>query len=266
MGAISITSQRESVIDFSQGIISTGYNILIAKPQEEYNIFQFLKPFSVYLWLAIIGASIFVSFILYTLDFNPDRKFTPKETLWYAIGTLLKRGTDFSPKPISQRILSAGFTFFVLITVSTYTANMAAFLTTKSLEKTVKTFEDLSESDLSVCTVDNSATMKFLERGQNLMFERIWEKVKRRGPDNGLVVNSSRGRDMVTDKKCAFIFDYLINTYSEFKYCGTKSVGAPILIQEHGIGMPPGAAFKTKINIELLKLKESNYIANLKKK
>lgn len=53
----------------------------------------------------------------------------------------MKRGTDFAPVPVSQRILTAGFTFFVLITVSTYTANMAAFLTTKNLGKTIDSFE-----------------------------------------------------------------------------------------------------------------------------
>ncbi|XP_067655114.1 glutamate receptor 2-like [Haliotis asinina] len=264
MGAISITSQRETDIDFSQGIISTGINILIYKPQEEYNIFQFLFPFSLYLWLAIIGASIFVSFVLFLLDYtNPERKFTAKETLWYAVGTLLKRGTDFSPKPVSQRILSAGFTFFVLITVSSYTANMAAFLTTKSLEKTINSFEDLSESEQPICTVDKSATMKFFEKGHSLVYKRIWDVIV---AGDGLVPNATAGRDRVMDKKCAFIFDFLINEYSEYKKCCTKAVAVPILMQEHGIGMAQGAPFKTKLNIALLNLKERGQINQLKKK
>ncbi|XP_071100434.1 glutamate receptor 2-like [Haliotis cracherodii] len=264
MGAISITSQRETDIDFSQGIISTGINILIYKPQEEYNIFQFLFPFSLYLWLAIIGASIFVSFVLFLLDYtNPNRKFTPKETLWYAVGTLLKRGTDFSPKPVSQRILSAGFTFFVLITVSSYTANMAAFLTTKSLEKTINSFDDLSESEQAICTVDKSATMKFFEKGHSPVYKRIWDTIV---AVDGLVPNASSGRDRVMNKECAFIFDFLINEYSEYKKCCTKAVAVPILMQEHGIGMAQGAPFKTKLNIALLKLKESGQINQLKKK
>lgn len=72
--------------------------------------------------------------------------------LWTCAGTLLKRGTDFVPAPVSQRILTVGFTFFVLITVSTYTANMAAFLTTKNLGDSVDSFEvrlSFSSSHLS---------------------------------------------------------------------------------------------------------------------
>ena len=64
----------------------------------------------------------------------------------------------------------------------------------------------------------------------------------------------------------AFIFDYLINSYSEMKYCTTKAAASPILIQEHGLGMAEGAPFKTCINIALLKLKEGGFLQGLKKK
>ena len=265
MGAISITSKRETVIDFSLGIISTGVNILVKKPKESFSIFQFMKPFSLFLWFAIVGASFLVSLIFFTLDYtSSERKFTAKETAWYSIGTLLKRGTDFSPKPISQRVLSAGFTFFVLITVSTYTANMAAFLTTKSMTKTAETFEALAaDSNIAVGTVRNSATMNFFRLGTKPVFRRLWYKME---ASSGLVHNSSTGRRRVVSENYAFIFDYLINSYSEIKYCRTKAVSSPILIQEHGIAMEAGAAFKTIINIALLRLKESGYIQSLKKR
>ena len=64
----------------------------------------------------------------------------------------------------------------------------------------------------------------------------------------------------------AFIFDYLINSYSEMKFCKTKAAASPILIQEHGIGMPEGAPFKSSINIALLRLKEHGVLQGLKKK
>ncbi|CAG5120361.1 unnamed protein product, partial [Candidula unifasciata] len=126
-GSISITSSREAVIDFSLGVISTGINILVKKPEESFTIFQFMMPFSLELWMAIVGATATVSLVFFAMDYgSEDRRFTVR-----VMGTLLKRGSDFAPVPVSQRILTAGFLFFVLITVSTYTANMAAFLTTK---------------------------------------------------------------------------------------------------------------------------------------
>ncbi|KAH9518753.1 hypothetical protein Btru_006150 [Bulinus truncatus] len=169
-GAISITSARETAIDFSLGVISTGVNILVKKPDEDLTIFQFMMPFSLELWMAILGASTLVTIVFFAMDYcsEEDRRFTLKETIWFTIGTLLKRGTDFAPVPISQRILTAGFLFFVLITVSTYTANMAAFLTIKNFGETVDSFETLAASKkMGVSTVMNSATMAFLKQGEH---------------------------------------------------------------------------------------------------
>jgi hypothetical protein len=42
----------------------------------------------------------------------------------------------------------------------------------------------------------------------------------------------------------AFIYDFLINSYFEKKYCTTKMSGQPIRLQEHGIVMK--AVIKTK--------------------
>ncbi|CAG5126810.1 unnamed protein product, partial [Candidula unifasciata] len=78
-GAMSITSSREAVIDFSLGVISTGVNLLIKKPKENFNIFQFMMPFSLELWMAILGASASVSLVFYILDYgSEDRRFTIK--------------------------------------------------------------------------------------------------------------------------------------------------------------------------------------------
>lgn len=263
MGAISITSERETVIDFSLGVMSTGVNLLIAKPEEMFSIFQFMQPFSLELWFSIVAAAIIVSGAYYILDyFNSDRQFTVRSTLWFSVGTIFVRGTDFSPKPLSQRILSTGFMFFSLITVSTYTANMAAFLTTTNLEESVSSLEDLAKSNMGCGTVENSATMNFL-KGSKDVYRKLWSKLQ---ASNGLVKNFTEGRKRVEQRNFAFIFDYSINEYSEKKFCKTKSVASPILLQEHGIAIQQGAAFKIRLNIALLRLKERRLIQELKKK
>jgi len=177
----------------------------------------------------------------------------------------LMKGSDFSPKRTSQRILTIGFLFFVLITVSTYTANMAAFLTKKNLEEPIGSFKELAERDsINVYTVHNSATMNFLKNSpENTVYNRIWKKIERR---NGLVQTAKEGRAFVQNGTAAFIFDSMINSYSEKRYCQTQSVSSPILLQEHGIAMYNGAAFKSQLNIELLRLKEEGFIQALKKK
>lgn len=266
MGAISITSQREKVVDFSLGIITTGISMLVLKPAASMSIFQFMKPFSIALWMAIVGSTVVTSLVYFLLDYrlsDVDRKFTMKETLWFTVGTLMMRGTDFSPRPMSQRILTGGFLFFVLITISTYTANMAAFLTTLNIEKSIGSFEDLADSSLDCGTIENSATMDFFKKGNGRVYKQIWHKML---AGRGLVPNSTEGVRRVEKGNYAFIFDFLINDYAEGQNCSTVTVGEPMILQEHGIGMIQGAPYKTKVNIAILKLKEQNFVQMLKKR
>ncbi|KAJ8299271.1 hypothetical protein KUTeg_023331 [Tegillarca granosa] len=253
MGAISITSEREKVIDFSLGVMTTGVNMLISKPKEHSSIFQFMKPFSLELWMAIVGASFVVSVLYFILDYNDvERQFTLKETLWFSIGTLLMRGTDFSPKRTAQRIVTAGFTFFVLITVSTYTANLAAFLTTTNLDQPISTLDELADRDeMNAGTLDNSATLRFLKDSNKASYRKIWEKVIE---SKGLFKNSEEGRQRAEEGNFAFIYDYRINSYFEKIHCKNKMVGTPVRLQQHGIVMK--AAFQWWDNKQVCNLKE----------
>lgn len=261
MGAISITSEREKDVDFTLGVMTTGVNLLISKPKIMDSIFQFMEPFSLNLWMAIVGASVGVSILYFVLDYpSEERKFSARETWWFSVGTLLMRGTDFAPRPSSQRILTAGFLFFVLITVSSYTANMAAFLTTNNLEKQIQTLEELVErSDFQCGTVKDSATMNFFKTSSKPIYRKVWSKMS----EGGLVSGSKEGRERVRAGGYAFIFDYMINSYSELTSCETKMVGTPFRLQEHGIAMKQGASIKSILNINLLKIKESPIMTQL---
>ena len=256
MGAISITSKRDKAVDFSLGILTTGINILINKPKTSQNIFQFLVSFSWRLWVAIVGTVVGVSALLILLDLpNEPRQFTIKETLWFSVGILMMRGTDFSPKRTSHRILTAGFTFFVLVIISTYTANLAAFLTMPNLQTPISTLEELIHHDIPCGTVKNTNTMSVIQDQYPQLFERMEDS-------NGLLT-SEQGLERANKTQFAFVYDYLINSYAEMTYCGTMNSGTPILLQEHGIVMKEGAPFKTKINIELLRMKEDKVIDTL---
>lgn len=81
--------------------------------------------------------------------------------------------------------------------------------------------------------------------------------------EGGLVSSSQEGRERVRAGGYAFIFDYMINSYSELTSCETKMVGTPFRLQEHGIAMKQGASIKSILNINLLKIKESPIMTQL---
>jgi ionotropic glutamate receptor len=109
-------------------------------------LFHFMDPFSMHLWLGIAGAYFVMSFTLYFLEYlqrlqlkkkqlpRQTQVFTLQESLWFSITTLLQQEAEVFPARTALRVLATGWWFFCLIIISTYTANLAAFLTVKQMQ------------------------------------------------------------------------------------------------------------------------------------
>ena len=67
-------------------------------------------------------------------------------------------------RAVSVRVITASWWLFVLLMISTYTANLAFFLTRESTEKTIDSLEDLAvQNKIKYGMVQDSATSHFLE-------------------------------------------------------------------------------------------------------
>lgn len=65
---LTITSKRESAVDFTHPFMYTGISILFKKPtQKETSLFSFLSPFSMVVWVYVLGAYVGVSVILFVV-------------------------------------------------------------------------------------------------------------------------------------------------------------------------------------------------------
>ncbi|XP_015776388.1 PREDICTED: glutamate receptor 4-like [Acropora digitifera] len=148
IGAITITATRELDVDFSKPFMDFKISLLMQKStEEELNLFAFLLPFEMMVWLSTIAVVIGVTFLIYCLDyFSPNGyrataiasgegegdEFNIFNSLWFAAGSILQQGADNTPKCASGRILAGAFWFFTMILISTYTANLAAYFTGKA--------------------------------------------------------------------------------------------------------------------------------------
>ncbi|KAJ1358699.1 Glutathione reductase (GR) (GRase) [Parelaphostrongylus tenuis] len=67
-------------------------------------------------------------------EFSVSNEFSMYNSLWFTLAAFMQQGTDILPKALSGRIASSAWWFFTLIIVSSYTANLAAFLTLGIIE------------------------------------------------------------------------------------------------------------------------------------
>merc|ERR1712165_164827 len=126
--------------------MNLGISILYKKPQKKPpDLFSFLSPLSLDVWIYTATAYLGVSTLLFILArFSPYEwdnphpcneqevlvnEFSLVNTMWFAVGSLMQQGSDIVPKSVSTRIIATMWWLFILVVTSSYTANLAAFLT-----------------------------------------------------------------------------------------------------------------------------------------
>lgn len=177
---MTINYARESVIDFTKPFMNLGIGILFMLPSGmPVKLFSFMSPLDVDIWLYVLAAYILVSFTMFIVArFSPyewrnphpcvretgvmENQFSLGNSFWFTIVTLMHQGCDLNPKAMSTRIVGTIWWFFTLILISSYTANLAAFLTVERMITPIESVEDLAEqSKISYGTLDSGSTMTF---------------------------------------------------------------------------------------------------------
>ena len=71
-----------------------------------------------------------------------ENQFTAWNSLWFATGTFLQQGTNINPKALSTKIVAVVWWLFTLTIISSYTANLAAFLTVEKFDISISNVEE----------------------------------------------------------------------------------------------------------------------------
>eukprot|EP00108_Taenia_solium_P003322 TsM_000936100 transcript=TsM_000936100 gene=TsM_000936100 len=207
---LTISYERERVIDFTTPFMNLGISIIFKKPEEkEPDLLSFLRPLSPasaltikkvgylliqvsklnglrkmpsswgkmpqsfvdeslinrsakqvwgYVLIAYVGVSMALFFVARFSPYewtNPHpcnvdsqllkNNFNMLNSLWFTIGSLMQQGSDILPRATSTRIIAGFWWFFTLIIISSYTANLAAFLTVERMQAPIEDANDLAK-------------------------------------------------------------------------------------------------------------------------
>uniref|UniRef100_A0A1I8NTP0 Ionotropic glutamate receptor C-terminal domain-containing protein n=2 Tax=Stomoxys calcitrans TaxID=35570 RepID=A0A1I8NTP0_STOCA len=195
LGSISVMAERENVIDFTVPYYDlVGIGIMMLKPSAPSSLFKFLTVLETNVWLCIMAAYFFTSFLMWIFDrwspysyqnnkekYKDDdekREFNLKECLWFCMTSLTPQGGGEAPKNLSGRLVAATWWLFGFIIIASYTANLAAFLTVSRLDTPVESLDDLSKQyKILYAPLNGSSSMVFFERMANIeqKFYEIWK-------------------------------------------------------------------------------------------
>ncbi|XP_065349447.1 glutamate receptor ionotropic, kainate 2-like [Cloeon dipterum] len=282
---LTITYDRESAVDFTMPFMNLGISILYRKPTKQPpSLFSFMSPFSNEVWVYMFSAYIGVSVLLFALArcspyewTNPypcieepdhlENLFSLKNSLWFTIGSLMQQGSDIAPTAVSTRMVAGIWWFFTLIMVSSYTANLAAFLTIESMSSPIKSVEDLANQNvIKYGAKRDGSTASFFRDSNYSTYQRMWQFMK----DNPDVFTSTNQEGIQRVKssngKYAFFMESSSIEYVVERECELAQVGGLLDAKGYGIAMRKNSPYRNAISAAVLKLQEVGKMYALKVK
>nr|WJJ63362.1 glutamate receptor ionotropic 4 [Pachyrhinus yasumatsui] len=282
----TITPQRREVIDFSMPFMNLGIGILHKESAHEEvdNMYAFMRPLSwtvwFYIWTLMLANSL-VMVIVARLSpgewenpkpWDPESKeleniWTIKNFLWLALGSISAQGCDILPKSAPTRVISGAFWFFSLIITSSYTANLAAFLTMDKKDITIDNVEELAaQSKVKYGLLAKGSTESFFSTSNNSLYQKMWNTMKNERP-SVFEADNNKGVERVNSTNNALYAFFMESTGIEFeleRQCNLRKIGNLLDSKSYGIGMPMNAEYRHSINLAILFLQESGKLMELK--
>ncbi|BFZ24114.1 hypothetical protein BsWGS_27153 [Bradybaena similaris] len=280
---LTITAERERFVDFSKHFMDIGVTIMIKKPASvRPGVFSFMEPLSLEVWICIILAYVTVSVGLFLVtrfsplewrkikigEFTYHNDFSLINSFWFAMGALMFQGSDNCPRSVSGRVIGGAWWFFVLISISSYTANLAAFLTIERMITPIESADDLvNHPTIKYGAVASGSTLQFFVNSDVPVYRQMGDYMM--SHPEVLVQTNEEGIDRVLKSKGKYAFlaeSPLVEYVKNRKPCDTTDVGGMLNNKGFGIATPRNSPFRDPVNVAVLKLKEEGILYNLHQK
>ncbi|KAM9114080.1 glutamate receptor ionotropic, kainate 4 isoform 1-T1 [Pangshura tecta] len=285
VAGLTITAEREKVIDFSKPFMTLGISILYRVHMgRKPGYFSFLDPFSPGVWLFMLLAYLAVSCVLFLVArLTPYEWYSPHpcsqgrcnllvnqyslgNSLWFPVGGFMQQGSTIAPRALSTRCVSGVWWAFTLIIISSYTANLAAFLTVQRMDVPIESVDDLADQTaIEYGTIHGGSSMTFFQNSRYQTYQRMWNYMYSKQP-SVFVKSTEEGIARVLNSNYAFLLESTMNEYYRQRNCNLTQVGGLLDTKGYGIGMPVGSIFRDEFDLAILQLQENNRLEILKRK
>lgn len=233
-------------------------------------------------------------------DGKPD--FGLRDSFWFCITSLTPQGGGEAPQNLSGRVVAGSWWLFCFIVISSYTANLAAFLTVSRLEIPIESLDDLAKQyRIKYSPVDGTAEQTYFERMAYIeelfyniwkemslndslseeerskfavwdypisdKYTRIWSQIQQVGMPSTSEAGIQRVKRSTIDDGYALIADANTVKNSVLSDCTLKAVGEEFSRKPIALGLRKGdEQFKNDLSYAILKLINQRFMEVLREK
>jgi len=250
VGAITITDERESVMDFTHAYFSSGLGVAVRKSSQ--GIFAQLLNIASWDFVKAAGALCLIILVFGFLVWIFERKKNKEmfgrgqmrgigSSFWWSAVTMTTVGYgDKAPITPGGRFVAFVWMFTAIVITSTLTAAIASALTISTLSQNIESIEDLT--NVEVGTIGGSSSEEYLNREG--VFATLY-------PDTKTALQALEDNEVkavIYDKP---ILQYMVrqpDSYPEVEVLPNR-----ILQNNYGIAIPEGSPLRNDLNIVILR-------------
>ncbi|XP_075739177.1 glutamate receptor ionotropic, kainate 2-like [Rhipicephalus microplus] len=164
------------------------------------------------------------------------RGFTLPNSFWFIVSAIMRQECGIFPRAAPTRIIAATWWIFSFVLVSSYTANLAAFLTKERLQSPIESAEDLAkQSAVRYGCVRSGSTHALFKEWRHETYEMMWHAMK-----EDLVSSTTEGIERVENGGYAFLMESTSIEYVVRRRCQLKQIGGLLDSKGYGIATPHG--------------------------
>lgn len=272
VGALSITSEREKQIDFSQPFYESGLQIAVSNKGVGVAGTIWAMLGNLFSWQLVTGLAatiaimFFISHLVWLYEHPVNEEMWPRsyltgigESLWWTLSIFLVGGADNKgPVGLGGRIVATVWMVASVVAVSLLTASLSAILTVNTLAGDIRGPSDFPGK--SIATIGGSMSESWLSKlgqseGQRINIQTF--------PSVAACLDALK-----TSQVQAVVFDAPVLKYYINKLGDDDIILVPGLFEEnnYGFGLHQDSPLRERINRTLLDLAENGATDALKEK
>ena len=271
-----ITYRREGFVDFTQPYMETTSILVVTSPTLENDLFRFALPFERDLWIVIGSVIVFVAIALYFLEnflvvkevedrggvgqyVAPKGKYSVENSLWFACTAFLnvQAGEAITR---AGRVFTLAFYWLSVVTIATYTAELAAFLARRTPIYAVNSIDEFKSgahpaSKLSV--TPDTVNERWLRSNIPGYINVSTEIEQTQKTQDGVYLAS------VQDSIWA---EWYVGVANSEGVCPYEVRGTGWNPRGVGLALQKGSPYTTSLSEKILDIRESGKLAKIKQK
>ncbi|XP_054743540.1 glutamate receptor ionotropic, kainate 2 [Anastrepha obliqua] len=281
---LTITQLRRTAVDFTVPFMQLGVSILAyEETPEKKKLLAFLDPLNEEVWMYTMVAIYVVSFLFvfsariaedewenpHPCNKDPEvleNKWGLLNTFYLTAASIMQAGCDILPKSAPFRTFTAMWWIIAVIFPNSYTANMAAFLTSSKMEGSVTDLKTLAEqTDVKFGTLEGGSTYTLFAESNETVYRLAFNMMNNQ--DNSVYTKDNKeGVERVLKSNGTYMFLMETTTleYNIERSCELRMVGEKFGEKHYAIAVPFGAEYRYNLSVNILKLSETGKLFDLK--